>query len=191
MWLQNWSVTWLFWDSFMLSKHPAKFGSTGLVKVEIHRFLFVAWPLGRCVTWSCGWGPLILSHHPAKFGVYRPCESEDITFFICHVTMTSKCHVTLWMGLSILSDHPAKSGSIGLMELEIMTFVISVPIPVPIPMPRFQCRDLQMTELIKHLHRLRLNDVTLSKSKPWKPPKMVYSPLDAYHLNCKSLFLMI
>ena len=33
--------------------------------------------------------------------------------------------------------HPAKSGSIGLMELKIMTFVISDPIPVPIPMPRF------------------------------------------------------
>ena len=33
-------------------------------------------------------------------------------------------------------------GSIGLMELEIMAFVISVPIPIS--MPRFQCRDLQM-----------------------------------------------
>ena len=30
------------------------------------------------------------------------------------------------------------------MELEIMTFVISVPIPIPIPMLRFQSRDLQM-----------------------------------------------
>ena len=39
-------------------------------------------------------------------------------------------------------------GSIGLMELETMTFVISVPIPIPfpipIPMPRFKCRGLQM-----------------------------------------------
>ena len=25
MWLQNWSVTWLFWDPVMQSKHPAKF----------------------------------------------------------------------------------------------------------------------------------------------------------------------
>ena len=37
-------------------------------------------------------------------------------------------------------------GSIGLIELEIMTFVISVPIPfpIPIPMPRLLCRGLQM-----------------------------------------------
>ena len=28
-------------------------------------------------------------------------------------------------------------GFIGLMELEIMSFVISIPIPIPIPMPRF------------------------------------------------------
>ena len=41
-------------------------------------------------------------HNPAKFGVHRPCESKDITFFICRVTTISKCHVTLWMG----SPHP-------------------------------------------------------------------------------------
>ena len=34
------------------------------------------------------------------------------------------------------------------MELEIMTFVISIPIP----MPRFQCRGLQMA--IKEIDRL-------------------------------------
>ena len=39
--------------------------------------------------------------------------------------------------------------STGLMELEIITFVISVPIPIPTPMPRFQCRGLQMA--IYHL----------------------------------------
>ena len=99
MWLQNWSVTWLFWGLFMLSKHLVKFG--------VHRscesgdiVLFATWPLGQCVTWLCGWSPLILSHHPAKFGVHRPCESGDITFFICHVTTISKCHVTLWVGSS-------------------------------------------------------------------------------------------
>ena len=32
--------------------------STGLVKVEIYRFLLVTWWLGQCVTWLCGWGPL-------------------------------------------------------------------------------------------------------------------------------------
>ena len=35
-------------------------------------------------------------------------------------------------------------GSIGLMEVEIMVFVTSVPIPISIPMPRFQCPGLQM-----------------------------------------------
>ena len=57
------------------------------------------------------------------------------------MTTISKCHVTLWVGPLILSYHPAKFGSIDLMELEIVSFVISVPIPIPfpipIPMPRF------------------------------------------------------
>ena len=89
--------------------------------------------------------PLILSPHPSKFGVHKPCESGDITFFIFSRDhdieesrdfvggVLSSCVTTL---LSL--------GSIGPMELEIMTFVISVPIPIPIPMPRFQCRGLQM-----------------------------------------------
>ena len=85
------------WVSTMLS-----LGSTDLVKVEIYCFLFVTWSLDRCVAWLCGWGPLALSHYPAKFGVHRPCESEDTTFFICHVTMILKCHITLWVG----SPHP-------------------------------------------------------------------------------------
>ena len=33
------------------------------------------------------------------------------------------------------------------MELEIMAFVVSVPIPILIPMPRFQCRGLQMATI--------------------------------------------
>ena len=73
-------------------------GSIGLVKVEVQRFLFVTWPRTWCVTWLRRWGPLILSHHPAKFEVHRPCQSEDITFFVCHVTSILKCHVTLWVG---------------------------------------------------------------------------------------------
>ena len=47
-------------------------------------------------------GPLILSHQSAKFGVHRPCESGNITFFICPVTLILKCHLTLWLG----SPHP-------------------------------------------------------------------------------------
>ena len=110
MWLQNWSVealrdffgTYSCWVSTLL-----RLGSTGLMKVEIHRFLFVAWPLGWCVTWSCGWGPLILSHHPATFGVYTPCESEDIIFLF--VTWSRYQSVT-WLcgwGPLILSHYPA------------------------------------------------------------------------------------
>ena len=44
-----------------------------------------------------GEGPLILSHHPAKFGLHRPCECENITNLICHVTTISKSRVTLWI----------------------------------------------------------------------------------------------
>ena len=38
--------------------------------------------------------------------------------------------------------------SIGLVELEIIAFVISVPIPISFPMMRFHCRGLQMAFLI-------------------------------------------
>ena len=88
-------------------------------------------------------GPLILSHNTAKFGVHRSCESGDIPVFICHVTVISKSHVN-FMGevLSSLVIILLSLGSIGLMELEIMAFVISVqipiPFPIPIPMLRFQ-----------------------------------------------------
>ena len=79
-----------------------RLGSVGLVKVEIYCFWFATWPRDRCVTRFCKWDPIILSHYPAQFGVHRPCESGDITFFICHVTVISKCRVTLWVG----SPHP-------------------------------------------------------------------------------------
>ena len=36
--------------------------------------------------------------------------------------------------------------SIGLMEVEIMAFVISVQILIPIPMPRLKCLGLQMAQ---------------------------------------------
>ena len=51
-------------------------------------------------------------------------------------------------------------GSIGLMKLEIMAFVISVPIPVPfsipIPIPRFKCRGLQMANLNDSINLIKL-----------------------------------
>ena len=33
---------------------------------------------------------------------------------------------------------------IGLMELEKMAFVVSVPIPIPVPVLKFHCRGLQI-----------------------------------------------
>ena len=49
-----------------------------------------------------GGGSLVLIHELAKFRIHRPCESGDITFFICHVITISKSHVTLWEGSSHL-----------------------------------------------------------------------------------------
>ena len=152
-------------------------GFMNLVNVDIKRFWFVTWPHDWYVTWPWAWGPLILSPQPAKFGTHRPCESGDITFFICHVATWSMCHVTLYVRCSHLNHHLAKFGvhmpcgsgditffichvttiskchvtlwvgsphplmlnlvSIGLMELEIMAFIVSDPIPIPFPMPRF------------------------------------------------------
>ena len=103
-------------------------------------------------------GPLILSHHPAKFGVHSPCESGNVTYFICHVTTISKSHVTLWVGSFHPNSPPLLSlGFTGLMELEIMTLVISVPIPVPIPIPRFQCRGLQVAVSLPVIHEILSN----------------------------------
>ena len=76
-------------------------GARGLVNVEIKRFWLDTWPRDRCVMWLCRWGLLILNL-PAKFEVHRPCESGNITFFICHLTTIMNCHVNLWVG----SPHP-------------------------------------------------------------------------------------
>ena len=50
-------------------------------------------------------GIFSFNHHPAKFG---PCENEDITFFICHVTTWSKCRLNLWVDSLILTLHRAE-----------------------------------------------------------------------------------
>ena len=129
MWLQNWSVTELFWDPFMLSKHAPKIG--------VH--IFVAWPLGQCVTWLCGWGLLIFSHYHAKLGVHRSCESEDIAFFICHVTTILKCHVTLWVGSLDLGVHrPYGTGNNGACNISSNSNNIPNSNSNPeVPIPRF------------------------------------------------------
>ena len=85
-------------------------GSAGLVKVEIYCFWFVTWPRDRCVTWFCRWDHIILSHYPAKLGVHRPCESGDITYFICHVTTNRSATWLCGWGPLILSHRPAKIG---------------------------------------------------------------------------------
>ena len=51
-----------------------------------------------------GGASLVLTHELAKFRIHRPCESGDVTFFICHVNTISKSHVTLWMGSSHLKS---------------------------------------------------------------------------------------
>ena len=51
-----------------------------------------------------GGGSLVLSHELAKFRIQRPCESGDITFFICPVTTISKSHMTLWVESSHLKS---------------------------------------------------------------------------------------
>ena len=83
------------------------------------------------------------NHHPVKFVCLAPCESENKIFLIFHVITQLKCRVSgVGWGPLILSCHPATFGV--LMELEIITFVISVKIPIAIPIPWFQCRGLQM-----------------------------------------------
>ena len=78
------------------------FGDHGPYECGDKTFLIDTWARDRCVTWLCRWGFLILRHDSAKLGIHRPCKSGDITFFICHVTTTSECHVALWVG----SPHP-------------------------------------------------------------------------------------
>ena len=93
MWPHGWCVMWLCRCDFtILSHYPAKFGSVGLVKVEIC-FWFVTWPRGWSVTWLCGWSPLILSHHPAKFGVHRPYGTGNNG--ICNISSNSNAEVPM------------------------------------------------------------------------------------------------
>ena len=88
------------------------FISTFLVLVGIFMFIFgehklsfyisIALWLRRHVVLACPliliqhlvtlwvWSPHPKSPQPAKFGTHRPCESEDITFFICHVADVSR-----------------------------------------------------------------------------------------------------
>ena len=122
------------------------------------------WPHSWCVTWIFRWGPLILSHHPAKFRIDMSCESGDITLFIlslfiCHevshdfVGGVPSSSITNLLGLV----------SIGLLELEIMEFFVSIPISISIsiPMLRFQCRGLQMAHQRCSIKKAVLTNFTM------------------------------
>ena len=100
--------------------------------------------------------------------VQRSCKSGDITFLICRVT---RYWSVMWLcgwGPLILSHHLLSLGVIGLMEREIMAFVISVPISIPVPIPRFPCRGLRMALfifafikiIVDHFHRKWAIDVS-------------------------------
>ena len=43
------------------------------------------------------------------WGLYRPSESEDKTFLICHVTTWLMCHVTLWVRSHHTKSLPCKA----------------------------------------------------------------------------------
>ena len=106
-WFFTWpldrSAPWLYgWGPFILSHHPAKFGSHRPCESgDITSLIYHVTTCLMCQV-TCRWGSLILSYHPARFGVHRPCESGNITPLIRHVTTWSMCHVTLWVG----SSHP-------------------------------------------------------------------------------------
>ena len=84
------------------------------------------------------------------------------------MTTISKCHVTLGgVPLSLVTTQ-LSLGSIGLMELKIMAFVISLSTPMPIPMLRFQCRGLQMAPSNV------LTDIRFTSKKNLKTPKNLF-----------------
>ena len=56
-------------------------------------------------------GPLIVGQHIAKFNSHRPCNSRDIMYLICHVT---------------LQDHVIK-GSCDFMEGSSSLYVTTLP----------------------------------------------------------------
>ena len=61
---------------------------------------------------------LVLSQELAKFKIHRPCESGDITFFICRVTTISVSRDSVGEFLSL------NLGSIGLAKVKIESFLI-------------------------------------------------------------------
>ena len=108
-WWRDRIVTWhVGWGLLILITTLLSLLALRLMKVKIKYFWFVTWPTRKVSRDFLG-GYLIVSLYygpPAKLGVHRPCESGDITFFICRVQIKkyaiSEFHVTLWVG----SPHP-------------------------------------------------------------------------------------
>ena len=137
------------WGFLILSHHPAKFGiyrpwkSGDITSLICH---VTTWLMYRVTLWV---GFFLPNSPRCNVWVHRPCEKGIITFFClsCDHGIKVSCD---FVG-EVLSSYVTtllRLGSISLMELEIMSFVISIPIPIPIPVPRFQCRGLQMAVFI-------------------------------------------
>ena len=120
----------IYWTPLVVAS--SNFKVSGFAEAQIHDLVHLTVFSSSCHFWVYFW----------QAQAFHRLLSDDITFLICHVTTISNCHMTLWVGSCHSKSTPW--GSIGLMELEIKAFVISVPFLIPIPMSRFQCQGLQM-----------------------------------------------
>ena len=104
-----------------------------IAEVQIQRFTFVTWPRDHTLTCLSGNGLPIVSYNSVRFGSHRYCGSADIRFYICHVTMSSKGHVTWWMPSPSFSHPPFSFSGSRFYGREDVIF----PIPIQIPISMF------------------------------------------------------
>ena len=67
-------------------------------------WIVVTWRSNWAVTWHVGWGLLFLAITLLIVSL-APCQSEEKTFLICHLTKRSKSHWLCSCGPFILSYH--------------------------------------------------------------------------------------
>ena len=147
-WQRGWCVMWLCrWDLLILSHYSAKFGvcrpsESGdmfvvchvTTRSKCHVTLQVRSDHTKslpCLVWS---------QHAlwkSRYNAFYLSGDRDIEVSRDFVGEVPSSWVTILLRL----------GFIGLMELEIMAFVISVPIPITIP--KFQCPDFQMADCVR------------------------------------------
>ena len=77
----------------------------GLHKFRVH-FLFCHETQDQIIMRLCTWWPNTISHYLVEFGSHEPRRSQDITFFIRHVTIVSCDHCGRWSLL--ISNHHFK-----------------------------------------------------------------------------------